>query len=172
MAPAAPHGKPRCMLSEGVWCLHTKTHAFNQEDTLRGENLIQLLVEDVEQIFRALFAYIYMYMYMYIHTHIVCFEGKKYVLRGKKIPTAMRRVAESACACARTHACTCAEREGEREGEAGRESQWGGRKRERAGQGARRANSITFANVRTHARVRANTPRWAVVQGARRPDAR
>ena len=27
-----------------------------------------------------------MYMYMYIHTHIVCFEGKKYVLRGKKRP--------------------------------------------------------------------------------------
>ena len=68
-------------------------------------------------------------------------------MRGKKFPTAMRRVAESACACARTHACTCAEREGEREGEAGRESQWGGRKRERAGQGARRANSITLSQM-------------------------
>ena len=31
------------------------TSPINQEDTLRGENLIQLLVEDVEQIFRALF---------------------------------------------------------------------------------------------------------------------
>ena len=27
---------------------------------------------------------------MYIHTHIVCFEGKKYVLRGKKRPKKIR----------------------------------------------------------------------------------
>ena len=91
---------------------------------------------------------------MYIHTHIVCFEGKKYVLRGKKFPTAMRRVAESACACARTHACTCAEREGEREGEAGRESQWGGRKRE-SGAGGETCKLDHFRKC-AHARARAS----------------
>ena len=71
------------------WTKSGSTHAFNQEDTLRGDNLIQLLVEDLEQIFRALFVLLFPILlyplpcavWQRVRAHVQCTHARMHVCR-------------------------------------------------------------------------------------------
>ena len=68
MAPAAPPGKPRCWVSEGVWCLKVYD-IISGPDRWQGSGVPRPAEAGFFLHYICICMYIYIYIYMYVHTH-------------------------------------------------------------------------------------------------------
>ena len=78
MAPAAPHGKPRCWVSEGVWCVKVydiisrpdRWQGSGVSPAAGGENFWAFLFPSKHTFSPQNILYVCMHMHIHMHTHM------------------------------------------------------------------------------------------------------
>ena len=99
MAPAAPHGKPRCMVSSGVWCLEVydiisgpdRWQGSGVSPAAGGENFWaffspQNILFPLKTYYVCVYTYTYMYVnsvrkICYLREDVLVMAGMKVMLR-------------------------------------------------------------------------------------------